>query len=166
MRKQHYGYLVCLLAMLACSLPSQAPTATPTPSIPTATETPAFTSTPTTYRDDPTITFTPTITLTPTITATPTFAFPTVTVNKQAHCRYGPAVALSACRRSISRRCWQCARKSFIQQMALHQIRQDRTTSAGSRPRLWIWSAILAILTRSPQTFNPLAAICMVRLTM
>ncbi len=55
-------------------------------SIPTAT----FTSTATTL---PTQTFTPTITPTPTITATPTFNFPTVTVNKQAHCRYGPSAA-------------------------------------------------------------------------
>jgi hypothetical protein len=59
------------------------PTFTPTPSL-----TPTFTETST-----PTITFTSTITLTATITATPTFAFPTVTVNKQAHCRYGPSVA-------------------------------------------------------------------------
>lgn len=41
----------------------------------------------------PTLTFTPTITSSPTITATPTYTFPTVTVNKQAHCRYGPSVA-------------------------------------------------------------------------
>lgn len=40
-----------------------------------------------------TITLTPTITSTPTVTATPTFDFPTVKVNKQAHCRYGPSVA-------------------------------------------------------------------------
>jgi hypothetical protein len=40
-----------------------------------------------------TATFTSTIELSPTATATPTFAFPTVTVNKQAHCRYGPSVA-------------------------------------------------------------------------
>jgi hypothetical protein len=59
------------------------PTFTPTPSL-----TPTFTETST-----PTITSTSTVTLTATITATPTFAFPTVTVNKQAHCRYGPSVA-------------------------------------------------------------------------
>jgi len=41
----------------------------------------------------PTVTFTPTITPTFTVTPTATFAFPTVTVNKQAHCRYGPSVA-------------------------------------------------------------------------
>ena len=50
------------------------------------TETPEATFT-------PTETLTPTVTFTPTIKATPTFAFPTVTVNKQAHCRYGPSVA-------------------------------------------------------------------------
>ncbi|MCI0551672.1 MAG: hypothetical protein L0287_12010, partial [Anaerolineae bacterium] len=38
-------------------------------------------------------TFTPTITPSPTITATQTFTFPSATVNKQAHCRYGPSVA-------------------------------------------------------------------------
>src|SRR6266487_4676593 len=58
----------------------------------TQTPTPTSTFTPTeTLR--PTITSTPTITPTFTITATATFAFPTVTVNKQAHCRYGPSVA-------------------------------------------------------------------------
>ena len=96
MRKQHLGYLVCLLAILACNLQLQGPTASSIP--PTATETLAFTSTPAfTFTPintlTPTITFTPTITLTPTTTTTPTFAFPTVTVNKQAHCRYGPSAA-------------------------------------------------------------------------
>ena len=58
------------------------------------TETPEATVTPTrTATAEPTFTFTPTIELSPTVTATPTFAFPSVTVNKQAHCRYGPAVA-------------------------------------------------------------------------
>jgi hypothetical protein len=41
----------------------------------------------------PTDTLTPSITPSPTISATPTFAFPTVTVNQQAHCRYGPSAA-------------------------------------------------------------------------
>lgn len=59
--------------------PSQTATYTPTE---TATITPTSTST-----------LTPSITPTPTITSTPTFAFPSVTVNKQAHCRYGPSVA-------------------------------------------------------------------------
>jgi hypothetical protein len=64
-------------------------TQTPTPTLTfTATETltPTITST-------PTRTLTPTITPTFTVTATPTFDFPSVTVNKQAHCRYGPSVA-------------------------------------------------------------------------
>lgn len=59
-------------------------------STPTLTLTPTETSTPT---PTPTMTFTPTMTLTPSITPTPTYAFPSVTVNKQAHCRYGPSVA-------------------------------------------------------------------------
>jgi len=62
---------------------------TETPS-PTATFTPTVTSTITLT---PTFTTTPSITPTATITPTPTFAFPSVTVNKQAHCRYGPSVA-------------------------------------------------------------------------
>lgn len=71
----------------ATAVPASPTLAPPTEtSIPTAT----FTSTATTL---PTQTFTPTITPTPTITATPTFSFPSVTVNKQAHCRYGPSVA-------------------------------------------------------------------------
>lgn len=41
----------------------------------------------------PTITSTPTKTDTPTSSPSPTFAFPLVTVNQQAHCRYGPAKA-------------------------------------------------------------------------
>jgi hypothetical protein len=64
-------------------------TKTPTP---TLTFTPTETLTPTdTHTPAPTLT--PTITLTPSITPTPTYAFPSVTVNKQAHCRYGPSVA-------------------------------------------------------------------------
>lgn len=62
-------------------------TATPTV---TATWTPTPTETPT-PSSTPTITLTPTITDTATITPTPTFDFPDVVVNKQAHCRYGPA---------------------------------------------------------------------------
>ena len=79
----------------------QQPTSTPPAATATATahvvtETPAATATPTataTATSVPTLTFTPTIERSPTPTATPTFAFPTVTVNKQAHCRYGPSVA-------------------------------------------------------------------------
>jgi hypothetical protein len=58
----------------------------------TFTFTPAETLTPT-ITLILTETLTPTLTFTPTVTATPTYAFPTVTVNKQAHCRYGPSVA-------------------------------------------------------------------------
>lgn len=58
----------------------------------TETPTPTLTYTPTDTAV-PTLTFTPTVTLTPSITPTPTYAFPSVTVNKQAHCRYGPSVA-------------------------------------------------------------------------
>ncbi|MEO5887926.1 MAG: hypothetical protein ABIQ77_09695 [Anaerolineales bacterium] len=58
-------------------------TETPTP-LPTFTATETFT---------PTTVFTATVTSSPTIAATATFAFPAATVNKQAHCRYGPSVA-------------------------------------------------------------------------
>jgi hypothetical protein len=74
---------------------STAPAATAT-ATEELTETPTATSTPTATRRatfTPVITFTPTIERSPTITPTPTFAFPSVTVNKQAHCRYGPSVA-------------------------------------------------------------------------
>lgn len=90
MNRWYVAVLLLLAAMLACSLPSQAPTPTPLP--PTETNTPEATaiSAPT---FTPTITITPTITLTPTETATPTPSLPTVTVNRQAFCRYGPSTA-------------------------------------------------------------------------
>jgi len=95
MKRKHFAVLVSILAILGCRLPLQ--TVIPTT---TQTEASAFTSTPeSTFTPTAgatltsTITFTPTIAFTPTITATPTFAFPTVTVNKQAHCRYGPSAA-------------------------------------------------------------------------
>ena len=53
-------------------------------SVPTSTATQTLTATPA---------FTATMTPSPTIAATATFAFPAATVNKQAHCRYGPSVA-------------------------------------------------------------------------
>jgi hypothetical protein len=94
--------IIILLVLTACA-PSPEMQATMTTTAITATAA-AWTSTPSptatfTPTETPTITHTPTFTLTPsitltsTITATPTFAFPTVTVNKQAHCRYGPSVA-------------------------------------------------------------------------
>lgn len=82
--------LLFLLFAACAPSPEQQATLTATSwtktSIPTMTLTPSATST-------PSQTFTPTITSTSTVTATPTFVFPTVTVNKQAHCRYGPSVA-------------------------------------------------------------------------
>jgi hypothetical protein len=69
--------------LTATSITATAAAWTKTPTL-TLTFTPTLT---------PTETFTPTITPSPTISATPTFAFPAVTVNKQAHCRYGPSTA-------------------------------------------------------------------------
>jgi hypothetical protein len=91
MKKQYLVYIFVIMALLGCSMPSQI-LATATPLPPTETVTPSFTPTPeATFT--PTITLTPTITFTPSITPTPTFSFPSATVNKQAHCRYGPSVA-------------------------------------------------------------------------
>lgn len=75
----------------AITATAKARTATFTP-----THTPTETSTPTltpTLTSTATFTLIPSETPTPTITPTPTFAFPSVIVNKQAHCRYGPAGA-------------------------------------------------------------------------
>jgi len=96
MKRKKMVVLLLVIVMQACNMPSQAATLTPAP--PTDTSTPAFTFTPeatftSTITSTPTITLTPTITFTPSITPTPTFSFPTVTVNKQAHCRYGPSTA-------------------------------------------------------------------------
>lgn len=85
------------LFLSACAPSAQEPaTSTVPPGTATeaATETPEPTATPVrTETAVPTATLTPTIELSPTISATPTFDFPGVTVNKQAHCRYGPSVA-------------------------------------------------------------------------
>jgi hypothetical protein len=88
--------LLIFLFISACAPSTQQPTSTAPVITATeeSTETPEPTTTPTrTQTSVPTATLTPTIELSPTITATPTFAFPNVTVNKQAHCRYGPSVA-------------------------------------------------------------------------
>jgi len=69
--------------------PSLEPTLAPSA---TLTNTPTITLVPT-ASDTPAPTNTPTITQTPTITPTPTYAFPTVTVLEQSHCRYGPGKA-------------------------------------------------------------------------
>src|SRR5215204_3691099 len=94
--KTHKIILLILIFVSSCAPSTQpatstAPVVTPTPA---ATDTPEATFTPTyTATSEPTSTFTPTLELSPTITATPTFTFPSVTVNKQAHCRYGPSVS-------------------------------------------------------------------------
>ncbi|MCK6540640.1 MAG: hypothetical protein L6Q26_11350 [Anaerolineales bacterium] len=95
--KKYFLPALFVILILACNLPSAA---TPASATETQAEThavtltlpPIETFTPT-LTPTPTITLTPTITFTPTITPTPTYAFPSVTVNKQAHCRYGPSVA-------------------------------------------------------------------------
>ena len=108
MRKSIFSFLILGLIVSACNLPiAVTPQATatvaPTTAVPiTATQTTPPTETitvtpPSTETAIPSLT--PTTTLTPTVTetlgpsATPTFAFPAVTVNQQAHCRYGPATA-------------------------------------------------------------------------
>jgi hypothetical protein len=95
--KAYKMILLIFLFVSACS-PSTEEQATPTTiavtSTVTRTETPEATVAPTETLT-PTVAFTPTIELSVTAaqTVTPTFDFPTVTVNKQAHCRYGPSVA-------------------------------------------------------------------------
>ncbi len=85
-------YKIILMIFLFISACAPSTEELPTPTVVAVTATPTFTETPkATFT--PTETLTPTVTFTPTITATATFAFPTVTVNKQAHCRYGPSVA-------------------------------------------------------------------------
>jgi hypothetical protein len=94
-----YKIILMIFLFVSACAPSngQPPTSTaqaPTATVHVLTNTPEATLNPTrTATTAPTVTDTPTIELSPTITATPTFAFPTVTVNKQAHCRYGPSVA-------------------------------------------------------------------------
>ena len=88
---------ICRIALLvflfvsACA-PSTEEPANVTATAITATAAETKTSTPT-LTVTPTKTLTPTLAFTPTVTATPTFEFSTVTVNQQAHCRYGPSVA-------------------------------------------------------------------------
>jgi len=90
MKKPAVFLCLTIFVIFACGSFPGAQTATPT-TVP-FTETPSLTFTPI-FTLTPTVTLTPTITFTPTITPTPTFAFPSVTVNKQAHCRYGPSAA-------------------------------------------------------------------------
>jgi hypothetical protein len=108
MQKLIFLFLVLSLITLACNLPVlTAPQATPSaapttavPAIATQTVPPTETATATLMPTEtavpsltPTITFTPTVTETQGPSATSTFAFPVAKVNKQAHCRYGPATA-------------------------------------------------------------------------
>jgi hypothetical protein len=91
MRKTFALLLLFAFALSACGpSPEEQATLTAESWTETPTSTPTFTPT---FTLTPTITFTPTLTLTPTVTATPTSTLPTVTVNKQAHCRYGPSAA-------------------------------------------------------------------------
>lgn len=92
MKKWHW-FIFLLIFILACGLPSQPaqapqPESTITPVVVYITATPIPSLI-------PSFTFTalPSNTPEPTITFTPEFVFPTVTVNKQAHCRYGPSAA-------------------------------------------------------------------------
>jgi hypothetical protein len=91
-----YKIIFVIFLFISACAPSTEEQVTPTRPAITATEelteTPAHTLTPTNTLT-PTIAFTATIKMSATVTATPTFVFPTVTVNKQAHCRYGPSVA-------------------------------------------------------------------------
>jgi len=91
-----YRIMVLIFLFVSACAPSTEDQATPTTIAVTATakltETPESTFTPT-ETITPTVTFTPTLELSPTVTFTPTFEFSTVTVNKQAHCRYGPSAA-------------------------------------------------------------------------
>lgn len=107
MRKSSLFFFIPVVVSLACNSPAQsAPTNVPSAIPITATEallptkTITETITPTIPPSETavpsltaTITLTPSLTDTPGPSATPTFAFPSVTVNKQAHCRYGPATA-------------------------------------------------------------------------
>jgi len=85
--------LLIFLFVSSCAPSTEEPATTLAPDA-SATATAAATKTSTrTLTLTPTETRTPAPAFTPAITATPTYAFPTVTVNKQAHCRYGPSVA-------------------------------------------------------------------------
>jgi hypothetical protein len=94
-----YKIILMIFLLLAACAPStqqqltpSAPAPTMTREASTVTPEPTVTST-RTATSPPTLTRTPTPDVSPTVTATATFAFPTATVNKQAHCRYGPSVA-------------------------------------------------------------------------
>jgi hypothetical protein len=84
--------ILMIFVFLSACAPATEEQATPT--IIPVTATTVFTETPqATFTVTASQTPMPTVTFTPTVELSPTFAFPTVTVNKQAHCRYGPSVA-------------------------------------------------------------------------
>src|SRR5688572_17070739 len=92
-----YRIILMIFLFVSACAPSTEEQATPTTTViitttSTLTETPEATPT-LTKTLTPAATSTPTIVVSPTITGMPTFEFPTVTINKQAHCRYGPSVA-------------------------------------------------------------------------
>jgi hypothetical protein len=88
-----FRFMSLILVFLTACGPSPEEQTALTASAATATAA-SWTQTPTsTSTFTPTLTLTPTSTSTPTITATPTYSFPAGTVNKQAHCRYGPSTA-------------------------------------------------------------------------
>jgi len=93
-------FLAALAALSACNLPLTAAAPTPLAVHPSATNPPVATETPRpteTNTPQPSETASVTATLlpseTPSASPSPTFSFPQVTVNQQAHCRYGPAKA-------------------------------------------------------------------------
>lgn len=83
-----FAFVLSACGASAAAEPTSAPTETSTPVIVYITATPQPTLT-----SSITPTSAPTNTPEPTITPTPEFTFPSVTVNKQAHCRYGPSSA-------------------------------------------------------------------------
>lgn len=92
MKRWNLVLMSLVILITACGAPAESAepveemeeTATPIVVYISATPLPTFT---------PTLTFTPAPTATLTQTFTPTPGAPTATVNKQAHCRYGPSVA-------------------------------------------------------------------------
>src|SRR6266540_1389996 len=91
-----YKIILMIFLLVSACAPSTEEQATPTSPAITATEESTETAAPTftpAITLTPTVPFTATIEMSPTVTATPTFDFPTATINKQAHCRYGPSVA-------------------------------------------------------------------------
>ncbi|HEY3310775.1 MAG TPA: hypothetical protein VGK00_03965 [Anaerolineales bacterium] len=103
MRKLSLPFIFILFLLQACNLPlgspAQAEPARTQPFLsPVASRTraPTLTYAPSrtpTASQTPIPSLTPTLTLTAGPSLTPTFAFPVVTVNMQAHCRYGPNIA-------------------------------------------------------------------------